>query len=92
MLDRLGLERECYEPEFGYDDTTRQRYLRIHLTRPVTVAGRLTLPAGRRVHLWRHHHRSPDELAAMLVAAGYVPLTTRCAGDREFLLFAGRNP
>jgi hypothetical protein len=54
------------------------------------VAGRLTLPAGRRVHLWRYHHRSADELTAMLESAGYAPLTVRRSPDDEFLLVAGR--
>jgi L-histidine N-alpha-methyltransferase len=91
MLDCLGVRRDRYEPEVGFDGTTRQRYLRIRLTGPVTVAGRITLPAGHRVHLWRYLHRSADELAAMLEAAGYAPLTVHRSVDGEFLLNAGRS-
>ncbi|MGW4464867.1 class I SAM-dependent methyltransferase [Micromonospora sp. NPDC004704] len=90
MLDRLGVRRDCYEPEVGFDGTARQRYLGIRLTGPVMVAGRITLPAGRRVRLWRYHHRSADEITAMLEAAGYAPLTVRRSPDNEFLLVAGR--
>jgi hypothetical protein len=90
MLDHLGVRRDRYEPEVGFDDTTRQRYLRIRLTSPVIVAGRLTLPAGHRVHLWRYHHRSADELTAMLGAAGYAQLTVHHSPSDEFLLVAGR--
>ncbi|WP_433220490.1 L-histidine N(alpha)-methyltransferase [Dactylosporangium sp. CS-047395] len=90
LLDRLGVPRSHYEPEIGYDDTTRQRYLRIHVTCPVTVADRLTLPAGRRVLLWRYHHLAADEHIAMLEAAGWTKLTARLTPDGEFLLLAGR--
>ena len=89
MLDRLGVHRDRYEPEVGFDDRTRQRFLRIRLTSPVTVAGRLPLPAGRSVHLWRYHHRTEAELTTMLDAAGYTPLTARRTPDGEFLLLAG---
>lgn len=89
MLESLGVRRDQYEPEIGFDSTKRQRYLRVRLTGPVTVAGRLTLPAGHRVHLWRYQHRSADELAAMLETAGYAPLTVRRSPDGEYLLLAG---
>jgi L-histidine N-alpha-methyltransferase len=89
MLDSLGIPRDRYEPERGFDEMTRQRYLRIRLTGPVTVAERLILPAGSRVHLWRYHHHTPDELTAMLGMAGYTSLTNRLSADGEFLLFAG---
>ncbi|GAA0499453.1 hypothetical protein Ade02nite_82940 [Paractinoplanes deccanensis] len=92
MLERLGVPRSHYEPESGFDDTARQRYLRIRLTAPVTIAGRLTLPPGRRVQLWRYLHRTVEELGAMMTDAGYAPLTARRSPDGEFLLFAGRVP
>ncbi|GAA1614482.1 L-histidine N(alpha)-methyltransferase [Catellatospora bangladeshensis] len=91
MLDQLGVPREYYEPEFGFDETTRQRYLRVRLTRPATVAGRVTLPVGYRVQLLRYLHRSPEELTSMLDAAGYQPLTVHRRADGEFLLIAGRS-
>jgi L-histidine Nalpha-methyltransferase len=91
MLDSLGVPRDRYEPERGFDEMTRQRYLRICLTAPVTVADRLVLPAGSRMHLWRYHHHTLDELTAMLGTAGYTPLTNRLSLDGEFLLFAGCN-
>ncbi|MEU4237418.1 hypothetical protein [Actinoplanes sp. NPDC026619] len=77
------------DPEIGFDGETRERYLRIRLTGPVTPAGRLALPAGQRVHLWRYYHRSAEELTAMLGAAGYPPLTVRRSADGEFALVAG---
>jgi hypothetical protein len=54
------------------------------------IAGRLPLPAGRRVRLWRYLHRTADELTAMLEAAGYSPLAGRRSPDGEFVLLAGR--
>jgi L-histidine N-alpha-methyltransferase len=91
MLDRLGVRRDRYEPEVGFDDTNRERYLRIRLTGPVTIGGRLALPAGRRLSLWRYLHRSADELAAMRETAGYSPLIDRRSRDGEFVLLAGRR-
>ncbi|MEU4689112.1 hypothetical protein [Actinoplanes sp. NPDC023714] len=89
MLEHLGVHRADYEPEIGFDDTTRERYLRIHLTAPVTVAGRVTLPAGRSVQLWRYRHRSPEELTAMMSEAGYAPLLDHRSPDGQFALIAG---
>ncbi|WP_436532375.1 L-histidine N(alpha)-methyltransferase [Actinoplanes sp. HUAS TT8] len=91
LLDRLGVPRDRYEPEIGFDAVTRERFLRIHLTGPVLVANRVPLPAGRTVQLWRYQHRSADELIAMRASAGYGPLGQWQTRSGEFVLVAGRE-
>ena len=91
MLEHLGIQRENYEPERGFDEKTGQRYLRIRLTGPLTVADRLTLPTGSHVLLWRYHHHTDVDLSAMLETAGYAPLTDCRSPGGEYMLLAGRN-
>ncbi|WP_430787922.1 hypothetical protein [Actinoplanes sp. G11-F43] len=53
------------------------------------MAGRLRLPAGHHIRLWRYHHRSAEELGSMLVKAGYIPRYEHRSPDGEYLLLTG---
>lgn len=89
LLELLGIDRASYEPEVGFDDTTRERFLRIRTTRPVTVAERVRLAAGESVLLWRYRHHSATDLDAMFARAGFRVAVERHTRDGQFALVAG---
>ncbi len=90
VLDLLRIDPAWYEPEHGFDPVLRERYIRIRMTRPVDVVfgrGReVRLAAGETVHLWRYHHRDPDEVRDLFTRNGLAVWRHRRSGDGQFLL------
>jgi uncharacterized SAM-dependent methyltransferase len=93
IFDLLNIDSSLYEVEKGYDETLRQRYLRIRLTAAIRMNfdfsfGKqvLEFDKGDRILFWRAWQMTPTDIYAQLERNGFYMLHSTQTPDKQFIL------
>ena len=89
----LNITEDLYDPEMGFDEHKRMRYLRIRLNTAITISFRfkhgkrnVNLEKGSTVLLLRVWHKSALELIDEFQETGLALLQSSMTKDRHYLL------
>jgi len=93
IFNLLNIDSSLYEVEKGYDETLRQRYLRIRLTVAIRMNfdfsfGKqvLEFDKGDRILFWRAWQMTPTDIYAQLERNGFYMLHSTQTPDKQFIL------
>lgn len=93
ILDLLGLEESLYEVETGFDDSARNRYIKLRLKVALTVEFKhqtkvypVHLNKDDEILLWRFSHQTTSEVLHQFNLAGFELLQSSVTNDGEYLL------
>lgn len=100
MLELLGISKDLYQPEVGYDDIKRMRYVRVRLNMPITInfsykniSRNVQLNKGDTILLLRVWHMSVSESISQFESIGFTLLQSGLSADRgRFMTVYGVDP
>lgn len=93
ILELMNIDESLYEPEMGFDRTSRMRYIRIRLKQAVTIQFKIgdserhvTLKKGDTILLLRVWHMTAYEITGEFEKAGFTQLQSSLTEDRQYFL------
>lgn len=95
IIDMLNIDESLYDIESGYDEKSRQRFIRIRLK--IAISLEFSFKEGKRVVnfnsgdtilLWRAKHQSATEVFGQFQANGFTLLHSSLDINREYLFTA----
>ena len=93
VLDLLNIEAAFYEPEMGFDEKTRMRYIQIRLKTALTIRFQLdgverdvSFEKGDTILLLRVWHQTILELISQFEEVGFTLFHSTLTRDKEYLM------
>jgi uncharacterized SAM-dependent methyltransferase len=93
IFDLLNIDESLYEVEMGYDDSVRQRYIRIRLKKALNI--KFTFKGGERevrfnkgeiILLWRFLQQTVDHVKEQFDRNDLFLVNTSLSRDKEYML------
>ncbi|HEX6258805.1 MAG TPA: L-histidine N(alpha)-methyltransferase [Candidatus Saccharimonadales bacterium] len=93
VLNMLGINRDLYDVEMGYNEQERARYIRIRLKYALTLEfnlprgnWRLDLNKDETIGVWRARHNNPTDIMTLLTRNGFTPLHISQTVDHDYMV------
>jgi hypothetical protein len=93
ILDLMNIDESLYEPEMGFDRTSKMRYIRIRIKKALTIQFKfgdserhVTLEKGDTILLLRVWHMTAYEIIGEFEKAGFTLLQSSLTKNRQYFL------